>query len=428
MVWSMTPSPDLQLCFIHINKTAGSAFDATMAQLSLVEGKRYRIPETRISDQGIEVPNEPNFWGPEYQTARYISGHVCWDEFADRIPRGRFLSSFRDPLDQLVSRYGFNRSIHALNPSTSHPFAERRRECHDRELADLVRDPSCSFYAQSFNIQTLAMSDGIAWRSVWANSQVPDARRFPEFERVAQQRLEQLYWFGLKETIDRDLQTLSASLGIGPIGLLVKANETIPEFRMSADDLDRETRDLLVERLQPDYRLVERARRIAEERHGAVVDRLLSHGGIPQEGREKAVASSLSVAEGNPLMGWHRPESTDAASHVWTGPRTVSYVDLAIPDNCRRWRVELDVLGVMAGTPADIRLLLDGREVSTHVSDGQPSRISADVPGAFLPLRDGQVRVTIIAPGVVRPSDIGGGADVRLLGIAVKRLAIVPSL
>ena len=422
----MPAEPTGPLCFIHIPKTAGSAFDATMARLPGLRERSVRIPEL------FERPGQPvvmtrrEHWPPDVASASYVSGHVSWDDFAAMVPHGRFITVMRDPLSRVVSHYAHNRQLYLGTTPADHPHMARRRACFERSLAELVRDPASPFYPLTWPLQVRTFAGGRQWDDYVHGRDMVRPEEWPTLERIATERLDQLWWIGLTETIDRDLQTLYESLGIGPMGVLLSRNVAEPAYKMSVNDLDAETREMLLERLQPDVRLVERARQIAEARHAAAVDRLLARGVGVVALPGQRLSPQLDLAQASAQPGWHRPEGEDARRYVWTGPEQVSVVDVGIPEDCRRWQVELEVANFMVGEPEDVRILVDGVEAPAAVTGSGPWTIVAQMPGAFQPLRAGQLRVSVIAPGVARPSDIGRGADRRILGMAVKRLAVVP--
>jgi hypothetical protein len=127
--------------------------------------------------------------------------------------------------------------------------------------------------------------------------------------------------------------------------------------------------------------------------------------------------------------GWYVPERDSVGWFQWTGPASVSYVDLpwqgsgegllrchvrhAISDNA------LETLNIQV---QDHTLGLKRRQHEGGVL------IEAAIPMEVLERFPGRVRVHFHVPGTARPSQIpgAGGVDSRLLGIGVGSLSIVP--
>ena len=127
---------------------------------------------------------------------------------------------------------------------------------------------------------------------------------------------------------------------------------------------------------------------------------------------------------------WHPVEVNPAhGSFQWTGPKTRATIDLPVLFD-RDLTIRIHVIGTMRPDLVDrIALSVHDQPLATSVRRTDATfMIEARVRRADVPDQDRDFGVTIDAGAVARPSDVGLGADNRVLGLAINWVELLPTI
>ncbi len=219
---------------LHIPKTGGTSLFSVLS--ALVYPQRYHVA---ISEQ--ELRDRISGYG-------LLSGHFDWDILGIFPERPRVLTVLRDPVDLVLSAYGYWRR--RANEGVFSPGAQvAADEAASRTVDDLLLDPHSQLRA-NFGLMT----------NFLAGNEAVSAGRGPE---AALKHLEECAWVGTTTTFVRDVRLLPAMFGFGPIA-------DVPHHLANPDrpkriDLSPEALNILETLTEADRTLYDRACAIAEE-------------------------------------------------------------------------------------------------------------------------------------------------------------------
>jgi hypothetical protein len=251
-----------RVCYLRVPKTASSSVTQAIRKVL----RTTQDDEIRL-DVVLRGANDPRV-----ASAVFAAGYFSWQDAtpllanpAEWVP----VITFRDPLARTISHYRYRRWCYRSFEEQGEPPA-KYTETWKRPLRDLIHDEASIFYGMTLPIHTLLLG-GEKWKPAL---HVPSDLRAmsPEMQQEAlgraMDRLDRLAWVGVAETLERDLETLAFSRGWPPLeAMRANVTPTARDEDRPFEELDAETRRVLVERLAPDYLLVESAREVAAERH-----------------------------------------------------------------------------------------------------------------------------------------------------------------
>lgn len=100
----------MQLCYIHIPKTAGTAFREAMNR-AVGENSIYWIGHNRPRHEWDVVDAH------DLSKYRVVGGHAPYIEFRERLPRSVFATLVREPIRRAVSYYLFLKTHRSEDPN-----------------------------------------------------------------------------------------------------------------------------------------------------------------------------------------------------------------------------------------------------------------------------------------------------------------------
>jgi len=219
---------------LHIPKTGGTSLFSVVS--ALVHPARWHVA---TSEQ--ELRDRTSGYG-------LLSGHFDWDILAIFPESPRVLTVLRDPVDLVLSAYGYWRrwASEGVFSPTAQIGAD---EAMSRTVDDLLLDPTSQLRA-NFGL----MTNFLAGRKELAAGRGLEA---------ALRHLDECAWVGTTATLDRDVRLLPAMFGFGPIGE-VPHHLANPE-RPQRGNLNPDALRVLETLTQSDRVLYDRACAIAEE-------------------------------------------------------------------------------------------------------------------------------------------------------------------
>ena len=336
---SMQPTD--QLCFLHIVKTAGSSFSHHL--------------KNQFSAKDI-CPAA--FWPdllamPENDRNRYklITGHFSYDIEKYLGKRPVYVTMLRDPIERTVSVYEYMKWF-IQTARSDHDYG--RMSAYVKKFHLLMNDGMESFIKSEdkdvrlavSNTQTLILAAGDP-------NSLPDMVGEDLLER-AKANLKEFVFFGLTERMQESLELLSCTFGWRPFKN-VQVNITPNKSRISG--LSSEVVNLITDMNRLDMELYKYANELFTERYALMVADLnnrypvvrssipgadetsLLHDQLEQHYEQcyrenpaivraysfKKALGSFPVGE-----GWWQWEDHGKYGHRWTGPGTVSTLDIPL--------------------------------------------------------------------------------------------------
>jgi len=316
-------TPDEQLCFIHIPKTAGT----TLTSLLNSKFHQSKICPAEVWSEVIDIPREEL---AQYQLFR---GHFFYD-IGELLPRKPvYITMLRHPIERVISGYEFMRR----NVPTRTEALLNHHKAKTMTLMEYVSDlenPSMS------NSQTRHLS-------------LNRCKDEPEeWLAIAKRHLTEFACFGLVERFQDSMALLSYTFGWNP--LAEYSNLMIGSRQLKQDQLAPEVLEMIAHRNALDLALYEYAQELFADRHAQMVQTLQLRYGNPSGDRVQPTAMPISdlleqhyrdrYAEQPPSLttnldfdfnqalsgsGWHLREGSELTFR-WTGPGTTSTLDLPL--------------------------------------------------------------------------------------------------
>jgi len=316
-------TPDEQLCFIHIPKTAGT----TLTSLLNSKFHQSKICPAEVWSEIVDIPIEEL---AQYQLFR---GHFFYD-IGELLPRKPvYITMLRHPIERVISGYEFMRR----NVPTRTEALLNHHKAKTMTLMEYVSDlenPSMS------NSQTRHLS----------LSRYKDEPE--EWLAIAKRHLTEFACFGLVERFQDSMALLSYTFGWNP--LAEYSNLMIGSRQLKQDQLEPEVLETIANRNALDLALYEYAQELFADRHAQMVQTLQFRYGNTSGDRFKPTVISISdlleqhyrdrYAEQPQSLtanldfdfnqalsgsGWHLREGSDPTFR-WTGPGTTSTLDLPL--------------------------------------------------------------------------------------------------
>jgi hypothetical protein len=227
--------------FLHIPKTAGT---------SVVHFFQQRLPAHSMCSHGdfLRFPPDPSGFRRTLEGFDFVSGHFGYRDIAPLLNEAFSFTFLRDPVDRVLSFYRFCR----------HPDMQRRfpvaRAARDLGLEGFLLSQRPEVCEMLDNQQTWQLARGY-WQ---ADRQALAGLDGEQLLALALAHLAQFDQVGLTETFAQDFSRVLGALGIDQ-ELPVQRQLTTSDPLRTAD-LPAELLQALRQRLQLDYRLIERVR------------------------------------------------------------------------------------------------------------------------------------------------------------------------
>jgi hypothetical protein len=251
---TVTPGTAPRLCFVHIEKTAGTSFHEYLLE-------NY-APE--------EVFPERLWWIEEYLAEEYakhrlFSGHYGYGLCTGLLPADtRYVTFLRLPTERILSLYYFWRSVKW--EFVVGPDREPARLAKTLEFSEFLRNPALQFSLDNAQVRRLLPGRGSA-----------DPRMEETHARAAQETLKRLAFAGLKELYGLSTLLFSRTVGM-PLPSRYYRRLNAEEIRshpqheaVVRQPLNEEQEEVLAEITRWDCELYEASLQAFRERFDAVL-------------------------------------------------------------------------------------------------------------------------------------------------------------
>jgi tetratricopeptide (TPR) repeat protein len=301
-----TPRPG-PVCFMHIGKVGGQAICREL--FGRFDIRRIFNSSSELMD--VTMPEA-------LQNYDLILGHWSYCHVA-KLPRPRFLFSMvRDPVDRVLSNYGFLRSHQGPVDETS---AESVRLAKELELEDFLEHEHPQVRSVVDNHQTRFFAED------WRGAQ----RTTPETLKAALSHLDEFDFIGIHERYHESLQALCALLDWTPWPAGIRVNVT-PRRRRVAD-LPARTLERIRALNAFDLELVDRIRARFEAQFRDILERLVAVNYRLLRRSSQADPADrvyLGFDQGVFGNGWHYREQNERDTFRWLGPGTSASVTVEV--------------------------------------------------------------------------------------------------
>lgn len=411
---------DRPFFFLHLPKTAGTSFSEWLAW--------HFDPASSLALKGADDATV-DARAARLDGHRFVHGHAPYDmRRAFRTPPFVF-TVLRDPIERAVSAFHHLRqdaSALTAEADLTDPRIRATAEAGRTSLAGFIRAHPETAAAHCGNRQVLLLSR--PWQPGYfqASHAQPPHTTQAELDRACE-NLVACDAMGVAERMAETAELLAHALRIPLPRYPGWANRTAE--RPAVQALDQETLDLLHGLTQHDQALHRFAATLFEDRRRAMMRDLLddhARRSAPPALSDDPV-SAFAFDRPIPGEGWYPPERHGEAHLAWTGPDALSWLLLRSPAGPGDARLELDVAhALLPDQLTRAALRVNGWPVARDLSaapDGH--RITAPVPAWLLRPHGEANRIEVIVTPLGRPCDIlPGNADARLLGLAIRRIAL----
>jgi hypothetical protein len=388
-----------RLFFMHIPKTAGTS-------MRLYLRNQYDGPEVCAASGWRQAAA----CGPELARYRLVQGHFHFNLTQVLAPETNTLTVLREPVARTISAL-----LHLRRDPKFHALHEVAK---DLTLPQMLRHPV--IMAQQRNIQAAHLCASAPPHRVFAlcrdQAGDPGALEAPPTLSLALERLARIDHLACVEDLPACAAEMSRAMDFHPAGWLPVMNQNPQGDAAALTEADLE---ILRETNRLDLELYAAAGRlIAQRRFEAAMRRLLAAGVY----RVLPGSFEVSLDGAMPGSGWYEPEGTRGRLWRWTGPEAKFSLELPLRADAD-YQLRLHFVTRAAAVPcltatlnaAPARLLL------SRTNDGHIAAL--DILRAQLGPTGGLCRILFDTGETSRAAD--RAADIRPLGIAVNRIALI---
>lgn len=407
-------TPDEQLCFIHIPKTAGT----TLTSLLNSKFHQSKICPAEVWSEVVDIPREEL---AQYQLFR---GHFFYD-IGDLLPRKPvYITMLRHPIERVISGYEFMRR----NVPTRTEALLNHHKAKTMSLMEYVSDLDNPSMANS---QTRHLS---------LSSHKDDPEKWLA---VAKQHLSEFACFGLVERFQDSMALLSHTFGWNP--LAEYSNLMIGSRKLKQDQLEPEVIEMIARRNSLDLDLYNYAQELFADRHAQMVQILQERYGsvsipipalLEQHYRDRYAEQPQSLTtqldfDFNQALsgsGWHLREGSEPTFR-WTGPGTASTLDLPLAI-AQDLTLEFCVINAIApDILQSLTLQVNDRPVPLGVLYSHGITLfQAIIPSAALSSNAPFTRLTFQVNRTLSPQDLNPhDPDRRPVGLAFSAIQTFPT-
>ena len=407
-------TPDEQLCFIHIPKTAGT----TLTSLLNSKFHQSKICPAEVWSEIVDIPREEL---AQYQLFR---GHFFYD-IGDLLPRKPvYITMLRHPIERVISGYEFMRR----NVPTRTEALLNHHKAKTMSLMEYVSDLDNPSMANS---QTRHLS---------LSSHKDDPEKWLA---VAKQHLSEFACFGLVERFQDSMALLSYTFGWNP--LAEYSNLMIGSRKLKQDQLEPEVIEMIARRNSLDLDLYNYAQELFADRHAQMVQILQERYGsvsipipalLEQHYRDRYAEQPQSLTtqldfDFNQALsgsGWHLREGSEPTFR-WTGPGTTSTLDLPLAI-AQDLTLEFCVINAIApDILQSLTLQVNDRPVPLGVLYSHGITLfQAIIPSAALSSNAPFTRLTFQVNRTLSPQDLNPhDPDRRPVGLAFSAIQTFPT-
>ena len=448
--------PDDQLCYIHIPKTAGSTLtaiaDANFDVRTIAPAPRHLADV----NPAAKTANTPEAIADLLTHYRLIRGHFSYNEIRKVLRQPVYMTVLRDPVDRVISVYEFFRRAGDRGEAETHEY-ERLMAAASHDLLHFVQhlDPIVRLRTCNYQIHQVAGWQG----DPSAFFELSEAEQWD----AAQRSLETFAWVGLTERFQDSVFLLSYLFGWYP-ALEYQSLRVVTKKSRRAG-ISEDVIAAIAAQNQLDIALYQAAKQRFERQFAQM---LLALDQFPLDplnpdqlktSLERHYEQRFVAAHPTPCtaldfdfrqaafgMGWHRRNGgfngikATGGWFRWTGPGTISTLDFPLAtktDLTVRLQISnaiaVDLLDSLTLTvnAQPIKLLpvksTPNNQTTSGSTAGRSRLLHGIIPRAALVSAKGFVRFTF---GVNRTAPISSiapnQADTRLVGVAIRRLELVP--
>lgn len=318
-----------QLCFLHIPKTAGTTFTELLRSILFPDQLLIIRPEII---NGLELA--------DYDINEYdcICGHFTYEihKLLNRTPL--FLTFLREPISRAISNYYHIRNTNFQDSQfAEYPNKQAYLQVQKMTLENFIVHPA--FNENLTNLQTRMLGLHVDY-PVKTLADIPpfeNSKRFVSIN-LAKERLEQFFFLGIQEEFSKSIDLFSYQFNLLPI-------DRIPELNIGLrqeEEIPPSTLDQLKELNNLDLELYEYGLKLLNSRYQVLVDELINichEKELPirecieisfWQKKQELRDFSYHLESIHPRSGWYSVERVGERIWMWSGPETMSTIDLPL--------------------------------------------------------------------------------------------------
>jgi hypothetical protein len=303
-----------QLCFIHLPKAGGTTLNAHL-QTHFGPDEICEIPLWK------DLPHKP----PDLARPRYLAGHTYYEAFK-LLPRNPvFITMLRDPIERSISQYEQLRRV-LLSPVGNTDW--QHRNLQEMTWEQFIETPGTRDSISNVQTRYLAAKFEPEIKSLQDIASAKEQVDLLDVD-LAKRRLNEFAFVGILEEFDRSMHLLSFTFG-WPLTTVQSFN--MAPTRIKREDVAPAILDALAALNQLDLDLYAYAQRLFNERYEQMMNELLAHNYERRYSKDRPQPVSEIDFDLHtpkyPISGFYRSETDGTDSWRWTGPSTVSTIDL----------------------------------------------------------------------------------------------------
>jgi hypothetical protein len=441
--------PDDQLCFIHIMKTAGTTFT------SIIDA-HFPLKEIapRPSYLHEVCPDAVNCDSPEAISAlltryRFIRGHFGYAQIHGLLRQPLYTTMLRKPLERTISFYEFMRRSDSLpKREDGQQSYQILKTAAEGSLLDFITNPNPTVQRSIANHQTRKLA------AIDEEAEVADA----ELIASAKANLDQFLFVGLTERFQDSVFLLSYIFGWYPTTEFQSLR--VAKDKLLQEQLPPEMMEQFLQRNQLDLELYDYAAQLFEQRFTHMKtelcekyhivdfsdlqsDRLhqLLEEHYQQRYQERCLPSvkrlDLEFSQAIFGTGWQRRNGEhnglkpNGPLFRWTGPGTVSTLDLAL-DTDSDLMIKLRIVAIAAPDIFESLQLFVGQDLiplQTLHHENNLAVVQGTIPRTILAKSDRPfTRLTLTVNRTVPIQSLNQSkTDTRYVGLGISRIQLFPA-